>query len=517
MRALPWLLLAAVAAAVAPARARGEGLEKARTADARQTARDLGDLARWCQEKRLYGKRDEVLEHLLRFDPEDEDARRRLRYHKAEDGMWVQDGKYHRPHNLARGADEADAKLAKVLAAHRARMLAACRQASTIPELMAARREAEGLDRQHPGDADVAATLREVMLRTHAALREKGLVPEMEQAGAWLVQHHPQDLAVRAALGQSQHGGAWVLDETARALDHGGAFETVVAAARKAVTVGPGKLPAAAQRIDLPWQPGVATKHVRVLGTADAKHLGELAITCEAAGTLFERAYGRAPVRRGGLTLFVFAGKGEVDKFLKGYPVVDNPTLALRDKLDLVYADGSTLVLDPNPPDAWKDLAGNEILNQMLADTYLHSEAPRGWHAEGLSRYLAWKLTGTRLSINVSGKYAGQAGSREVPGSKDHWLVAARAALAKDPRADLQLTLGKGTDVFTPRDALIAYAFAVYLFEGFDGVAGAFVKALAASKDVDKVCRSILAMPRTVAEARLRHWLDEVIRLRAPK
>ena len=92
--------------------------------------------------------------------------------------------------------------------------------------------------------------------------------------------------------------------------------------------------------------------------------------------------------------------------------------------------------------------------------------------------------------------------------SGDPWLLKARAHLQKG--AGLQLLLGKGTDVFSVRDSMIAYAFAIYLIEGHDQVAARFVAVHTKTADVDRACREVLGMPRTVVEARLVRWLDEV-------
>ena len=494
-----------------------EDLESELPALRKATALELDVLAAWCNKKQLYAKRDEVFEQLLEYDPEHEDARRRLRYQKDERGTWEQDVKYKRPRNLAKGAEEADERLAVVLGRYRAAVLALCAKAQTIPELLWARRLVDAMASRCPEERGIDPVLRDLTLRYYASVRDKGLIQEMDEAGAWLTQHHPEDLAIRAAMRETKREDTWVLDETARALDHLMDFATFAAETMKAIAPRKAELPKHAAKIELPWTDGAATEHVQAFGTVAPAQLADLVTACEAAGPMFERALGAAPVRREELTLYVFATKGECKTFLSKYPVVDNPTLQIQDKLDLVYASGRTLAIKANPADAQKDLAVNELLNQMISDTFLESAAPRGWHAEGLSRYLAWRIAGTRLSINVSGKYAGQAGDREVPGTDDSWLSSARAQLKANPAADLELMMGKGTDVFSPRDALVAYAFAVYLLEGFDRLAGEFLKAHQATKDADKACRSILGMPRAVAEHRLLRWLDDMLAHQAVK
>jgi hypothetical protein len=507
---LPTLLLLLVSLQPAgPLRAEEEAPD-ARAALRTETADRLRAHAAWCQKKKLYGKRDLVLERLLSFDSEDEEARRRLRYAKDESGAWVQDERYKPARNLTKaGLEEADTQLAEILDAYTAGLIALLGDAQTIPEMMAARRELDALQSQEPARRDIVPAQRALALRYYAAVSDRGIAKEVEDTAAWLRAHHGDDLAVRSALGLTLRADTLVLAETARTLDGGAGIDKAL---ERAGAIEPTESPptAAEAKIELPWQTAAQTEHLRVAGTADAAHLKTVAAACERAGVVFEQALGVPPRWREGLVFYLFKEKEERPLFLDAIPLVDNPTLALREKLDLVYADGQTLVVRGVLPAAQTDLAVNELLNQMLSDTFLKSDVPRAWHAEGISRYLAWKITGTRYAINVSGTYAGQSGDRAIPDTAAKWLAQARAQLDKGP-AELQLLLGKGTDVFSARDALIAYAFAVYLLEGHPGLAGAFVRAHFQTKDVDRTCREILGLRLSLVEIRLRQWLDEIL------
>jgi hypothetical protein len=230
------------------------------------------------------------------------------------------------------------------------------------------------------------------------------------------------------------------------------------------------------------------------------------------AGAVFEAALGVAPTRRAGLTVYVFGAKGEFEFFLETFPVVDNPTLEgwRTSGLDLVFTGGRGMAVKANPPEAQTDLVVSTLFQQLLADTLATNGALRGWHTEGLARHLAWRLTGTRLSVGVSGRYAGQGGGHEIPGSADPWLAQARAALAKDPAVELHRLLGLGLDAFGTRESLLAYAFSVYLVEGFEGAAAPFARAFEAGSDAERACREALRMPRAVVEHRFARWLGEV-------
>lgn len=505
------LLLAGLLAVLAlPARADENELRAQQAALDRAATLELEALARWCIKKKLFGKRDEVYERLLQFEPDHKEARKRLKYERGEDHAWVQSERYKRPRNHSKtGQVEAEAKLAAILEQHVRGLIALCGEARSIADLLWARSTLAALHTQHPAREDIAPAERDLALRYLAATREKALVKEMVETGAWLTERYGTDLVVRDALGEVERETLWLLRESARTLDGVAGLDAVVAEAAK--TKPAASEPTAVEaKIELPWTPAVATQHVRVAGTAKAEHLAKVATACETAGALFAKALGTAPVWRQDLTVYVFATKGERETFLKGFPTVDNPTLKHRAQLDLVYADGSTLAVRNVLPIGQLDLAVNEVLNQMISDTFLDSETPLAWHAEGLSRYLAWKLTGTRMAISVSNKYAGHAKDRAVPDAHAGWLAHVRKHLAKQP-AGLQLLLGKRTDAITARDAVLAYGFAIYLIEGHDGLAGEFLKLHWKTKDVDRACRGLLGNPRAVVEHRMKRWLDEVI------
>lgn len=481
-------------------------------------AAQLNELADWCTKKRLYGRRDVTYAALLEVDPDHAEARKRLKYKRDDSGAWVQSPKYKAATNWNRGlVAESETRLEAIQAEHRMAVLDLLEAAATPTDLLWARREVEALQSRRPGDERPPKVLRALVLRYYREMAERGVVREMEDAARFLRMHHPRDVAIRSSLGEVERGGIWILRETAETLKRQNALAKAARKAVLSVEVEPIDLDRDEAKVELPWKPGVGTADLRVIGTADEKTLEKVAQHAQAAGAVFEAALGKAPSRREDLTLVVLAGKDEDDTFIANYPVVDNPSLQQRKKigLDLVYLHGSGMLLRKNPPEAQLDLAVNTVLNQILSDTFLEHESPRGWHAEGISRYLAYALLGTRLSINVVGKYAGQGGDRHVPESKASWLSSAKAQLKTNPDVGLQLLMGKGVDTFGVRDAVLAYAFAVYLLEAHSEIAASFVRRQAETSDVDKASREILGLPRTVLEQRFVRWLDEVIAAQA--
>lgn len=498
--------------------AEDDDLEDARASLEKDLAAALVDLAGWCTKKRLYGRRDAAFEVLLEVDPDHAEARKRLKYKKDEAGGWVQSPAYKPATNWKRDlVPESEERLAKIQADHLTALLQLYGRATALTDLLWARREVEALQGRYPADARLPKLLRTLVLRYYRHVAEKGLVNEMDGAAAFLRTHYPRDVEILGALGEVDYKGVRMLTETATTLKRGRDSATAARAALEKIELQPAKLDADEAKIKLPWTAGVATSDIRVVGTAKAEELRAVATHVQAAGVVFEGALNVPPSRRKGLTLVVLAGEGEDDTFVEAYPVEDNPSLQQRKKigLDLVYLHGYAMLLRKNPADAQIDLAVNTVLNQIFSDTFLEYGAPRGWHAEGISRYLAYLLLGTRLSINVVGKYAGQGEGRNVPGSKDSWLANAKAQLAKNKRVGLQVLLGKGVDTFSARDAVVAYAFAVYLIESQGKLVAPFLQSHVRTSDVDKAAREILGMPRTVLEHRFVRWLDEIIAARS--
>jgi len=517
---IAYFLGACLAAGLAagPAAADDADLPAARAALDQVFAAKLDALAGWCTKKRLYGRRDATFAVLLEVDPDHAEARKRLKYAKDDAGVWVQKPKYKPATNWNRDlVPESEERLGALRAEHVEAALDLYSRADSLAELLWARREVAALQSRHPAAKRPARVLRALGLSYYRAVRERGLVQEMAEAATFLRTHHPQDFEIRAALGEVLHEDVWVLAETARTLKRAGVLAKAAQSALAAVETKPAALDEDEAKIELPWKTAAGAPDVRVVGTADEALLRSIAAHAQAVGAVLEAGLATKPVRRKGLTLVVLAGAGEDDTFIDAYPVVDNPSLQQRKKLglDLVFLHGQGMLLRKNPPDAQLDLAVNTVLNQVFSDTFLKSEAPRGWHAEGLSRYLAYTLLGTRLSINVVGKYAGQGGDRHVPESKDSWLASARAQLKKNKQVGLQMLLGKGVDTFNVRDAVLAYAFAAYLIEAHAGLVAGFVRIHVESSDVDKACREILGMPRTVTEQRFTRWLDEILAAQA--
>lgn len=473
--------------------------------------------AAWCGQKRAYGKRDEAYERLLEWAPEHEEARRWLRYERDEKGLWRQRSTYRRPTNPSKAViQEADAALEALIETWRTAQVAACLAAQGMNERLTAEGHLAALLTRFPAAPEIAEAERRTLILLYRDALEAGLLEEVRRVGARLGDRWPLDIEVRATLGEVAHQDLWLLAESARTLrDASGLKGQVAAALEQAAAQVASSAPTPVEAgIDLPWAQAHATPAVRTAGTAKAPVLSHLAALAQAAGPVLEAVLGAPSARRAGFTAYAFSEPEELDRFLAAYPVVANPTLEQRKalQLSLVWADGRTMAIDGVVPVGQYDLCVNTLLNQLLSDSLLDGADLAGWQAEGIVRYLAYLMTGTRFSVQMStDRYAGgETAARAVPASEDAWLVAALKLAESLPQLDLLLLLGKGLDALTASDATLAYAFSVYLIEGHPGLLRPFLLSVHKSANADKAAREILGMPMSIVEHRFRRWLSEV-------
>ena len=478
----------------------------------------LAALAAWCQKNGVYAARDEVLERLLRYDPEHKQARKRLKY-KRVDGAWVQNERYKRPKNFkpknlegyAVRVAEVDAAFAKAMGA----VFAACDSPS---DLAWAQNIAAAWSSARPEDAAAKAARRRLAMRQYQLLWGAGRAKEMEEVAELLRTTYPLDEEIRALLGEVAHEGEWWLRETLAAKAR---HKQLLAAAKeeleKHAASKAGELDKTDFMLGIPGLAARESKHIRAVGTIAEKELKAFVAMMEAAGAHFENVLGAAPTRRKQTTVYLLADQDQLDALLDRYPDLD-PSLAKLQKthgLHVFWADNKTLCAGPIPPAAQRELCVGVLYMLFLADTWFGSEnLLPGWLDEGIARHLSFLMTGTRFGISVGGRYGAKdpTVARNVPDAHGNWLKASNKRLAKVEPWDLRLRLGKGIDAYTAEDSMIANVFAVYLLEGRHEHAAAFLERLARGEDPGLAARKALEMPLPVLEHRLRRFLAEMAR-----
>ena len=492
-------------------------LEVARTGYADQ----LRELAKWCHRNKLYGKRDETYARLLRYEPDDAKARRWLKYKQAGDGTWQQDARYKLPPNRMKGRlpqyDERRAQADEGYVESVVRILSGL---ESLQDLGWGQKTLVGLAGEFPENEQVAHHLRHTRLRIHAAAVAAADVDSLTGIEQLLLDADPEGAEVRAQLGFVEAETGWLRVETARTLAQRARLQKAAGAhLAGADTPKPEKLRALETALAIEGLRSIATPHMRAVGTGTDEDLTAFARACEAAGPMFETAIGKAPVRRKQHTAYMFSKDGETEKFLDRYPLKDSPLLKMFDelKLHITWITGRSMVLTKNPANAQLDLALNLLFTVMLADTYFNSSDVAGWLDEGVARHLTYRLVGTRLSIGLAGRYGDKnaGGAREVPESEAPWLAAALRAAPGPKALELRLVLGKGADAMTPKDRLMAYAFAVFLLEAHADGASKFLSLVGEGKDLDVVAKETLGAPLALVEYRMHHWLAEITSLPA--
>jgi hypothetical protein len=97
---------------------------------------------------------------------------------------------------------------------------------------------------------------------------------------------------------------------------------------------------------------------------------------------------------------------------------------------------------------------------------------------DAFARYLVWRQAGTRLTWPIDRSYVDPlrgASLGRLHEARFDWAKAAAELLAPaSARGALRLALGKSIEAQTPEDALVAYAFSAYVFEGHADAAHPF-------------------------------------------
>ena len=111
------VLLLLVAAAPLGADEDDDARTRARWAELRGEALErMHGLANWCTGAKMFRARADVYEAILHFEPDDPDARKWLKYKRAEDGTWTRKKNYRRPRDMGKGRATYEAKHAALAA-----------------------------------------------------------------------------------------------------------------------------------------------------------------------------------------------------------------------------------------------------------------------------------------------------------------------------------------------------------------------------------------------------------------
>ncbi|MDJ0975404.1 MAG: hypothetical protein QNJ98_13145 [Planctomycetota bacterium] len=487
-RVLPLLLLALLTVDVRAVQAE-EGSLKSRWAAVRsETVERLHALAKWSGKAKLFRARAEVYEGILRFDPDDKTARKRLKYVKGKDGAWVRKANYKPPKNLSKAKPEFLTKRAE---------LGAWFAEEVAPLVEEA--EAEG----------------DLRVRAAIVAGAIGVDPERATFRTW--NREVKDGKI-----------GWVLAETESARTRRAGIQETAAKAVKAVEApeaGAGDKDDKVGGVE--WTSILEGKRVRVLGIVEGEETEQILRNLEACWPVFRYALDRtAPTYRprgryvrAGWTAYVFDDVDAANAFYAAQPGVTERDKEFTKRLVGTWIPKRTAALVKSPIPATRIEATSKQLLGAINNHVLGLGRKRAWAAEGLTLYLNYQIVGTRAiySVNdVETEYA--EGGKPIPEYTKRmlepgvsWLELGRLLIDSPDKPDIHLMSGKDFNTLTRAEMLYGYCVAAYVIEGWPKKAAEFFQTVSGDfgTDMDRVCLETFGMDAKAFEQRLRRWLEE--------
>jgi hypothetical protein len=489
-----------------------------RVAEAKaRLARDLLGVARWAVGEGLDGSRERTLGLVLELDPRNVEALRALgwRRPKQKGEAWTPPvdrppAEDARPARVPAWRERWDA----AFSALRDALLPHLDEGGGSPSAVEARGEALALLRRGlPGDADVLSAVDALV----APLRDPKAHPDaVERLDDLLEARFADDERVRAARGHVRGERGWTLAESERARARRPRLAAAVAEALAAPAAVRGE-PTEAERV--PGLEGlrawVAPSRDRVVGTVEDAALALVAHHLDRSARVVDLALGPAAEAAPPVTCWQVRDLAEARRMVAAY----------GGEARLLEEMGRYSSLPLGPVElVW---GGTTLETERRLDAALfgaHTRHLRARHglggryagfSEGLVRWLVWRQAGTRLSSVLDRQYSDPlagAGIGSLATPTFDWAKAASAFLepAKN-RGALRLALGKRTETQTAADAVVCYAFAAYLVEGNEAVAGRLATRLGRDQNDDLDAAFVETLGRRVeqVERRLSRWCRE--------
>jgi len=476
-RRTSWLVLCACLAGplTVSARADKATFESAWEALSADAARDYATLATWCHKGKLFGARNAAYDLVLRFAPDDVEARRRLQYRKAPDGTWTRH-RYKPPRNL--------------------------RSAGSAYET---RRAAMGKALVERGLA---------LLAEHAS---SVLPPRRQAVLRILVYLAPEREDVRAALGEQRSAdGTWRLAESLGARKRRDDLRKLATAVLRDLSAPSLSRPTRAENaLHLDWTAIVQMPHARLLGTVPREEVIEGGKRFAACGPVFRGALGGTPRKITPLAIYVLASPADRTTLLASHPQAPDSYRTWAARLQSSWF--------PKTRDVWiqtaeKDLRLEWVSRQgmgTLLSSQLGLRGKPGWAFEGFGLYLSHLVAGQRQTFFVKRTKYGEKVTRKddlwarLRDKRTDWRAEARTLLASPRAPDLRLLLGKRLSEMNTEDMLVSYVLAALLLEGRPKeVAGLLTKIGRGKRPSVDVLSAAGLDPETLG-IKLRRWLDE--------
>jgi hypothetical protein len=452
-----------------------ERIQAGLAAAEKQRIADLEALVPWCVEERLFARREALCEEILALDPESVTAHEGLLHERDRSGKWVPPKKKSPAKDYTKSAvAEFEERRAEVDRAF----------ASAVLELV---------------PPPVAGRPPNPWAR-HAIQRARELVPD-----------HPD---LRALLGEQRVGGAWVLDETARARDRRAELEAAVADsladAPQPRPIEPNQEEAATE---VAWTAAVETPWVRVLTTGDAAEAEELARTAHGAVLFFRLVFGCETKLPEGYTLYLLVNEEDRMRFVSRWPTWG------PEQLETSAGWQGSGVPESSNAARWDADAVNRLdgavrhtVGELLRAEFRIS-MDQAWAFEGFGIYLTRALIGTRRT------WYGSPGELDPEEQKElnrllltdvDWLEEAYGSMKSGVAPRLAELLRCRLDSMGVGHLLLAHALAAYLIEGEpERLVPLLRAATSRGGTAEAAFAKVLERPLEETEARLERWLGE--------
>jgi hypothetical protein len=434
----------------------------------------LKGLAEWCEKQKLDKERARVFELILVFEPDSKDARQALGYTTAKGGGWERVKSWKAPEN----------------------------------------RDNEGLKDFKAKKAEVGGAFLDAMTKVlEEERRDIGPAIKARIIGD-MNAIDPNDPRTRAAAGEAQLAGKWVLAETAGAAARRKQVAGFAAAAIKAAGQPQPDEPAGSEGTwDIKWSAIVTTENLRVMGTGNKDEINKIAILCQAAGELFAKTFDVEVTHRTAYRtpIYILADPTAKANMLRNNKSIKPEERERFAHLGGYHVDGGIAVHGADV-ESRIDCAVRMIVGGFMGRSF-GIGTDEGALYEGVGIHLSWFLTGTRLTWTVGKRKYAQSGgdglADKLKAAGADWYAPGYELVGGKNHPALKPLFAKMVNDLETEDMLASFMFGVWLIEGRKDDAPRFLRA-AGRKELDKGAMDAFGLEINQLEERWVRWAKEM-------
>lgn len=456
--------------AIAPAptgtRAGDDPISLQRAAARAGAVQRLLSLAKWCSESELFLERDKVWTGVIKLDPDNQEARKGLRYSRSAEGVWREPAPREVKNRNPKALEEFPARRTEAIAPFCEAMFAL-------------------LDKEK-GDSSLKSSIYEDILALD-----------------------PDDARVHTDLGEVKDDGKWCLSETAAGKKQRPEIKANVKSALEAdAHFEPAEADAADAALAA-WKCGVKTASMRVLGTGDAAACEIMARTCTAAGGLLSALFGAEMKFPRDFAIYLATAAGEREAFIEKIPIASAEERAF---LEAIPGGGvpntNKIVLFEAEAKRRMDCAVRNTIGHLLHENF-RVTSHCGWVWEGAGSYLTRELVGTRLTWYILIPPGKDKLRSSLIAPESNWMNEALKILDSPGAPRLDDVMKRDVTAMGIPEMLASYALAAYVLEGRPERAADLFTRAGAGEDPAAAVEASLGIPIGELQERLKRWLKE--------